>query len=240
MVFPPIVKYEALSTLGKQFPINNEYEYIHDQIMVGMGVNKNLILGEGPSFSNVKTMSLHRLMMVYKAIRDEFESWIIHKFFAPIARKNNFYKVVGKKKELILPKLTWYKSLDIEQEEAERENYHKMHQEGYLSTKTLYSKYPSLDYKIEQKQLEEERGTIWDKGDSRIPGKVSRAISKPTGAGGGGAPSVGGPGISPIKPVRPEKPEEGDVDLIEPGDVDTVPESPNAEPGTTPEEAPLT
>lgn len=243
MVFPPIVKYEALSTLGKQFPINNEYDYIHDQIMVGMGVNKNLILGEGPSFSNMKALSLHRLMMVYKAIRDEFESWIINKFFAPIARKNNFYKVVGKKKELILPKLTWYKSLDIEQEEAERENYHKMHNDGYLSTKTLYSKYPSLDYKTEQKQLEEERGTIWDKGDSRIPGKVSKALSKPPVGGGGGGGSVGAPGISPIKPIAPEKPGDvGDVDISQdPGaDVGEIPNTPSTEPGTTTEDTPLT
>ena len=45
IVYPDIVKYEALSTLGKQFPINNEYEYIHDQLLVGLGVNKNIILG---------------------------------------------------------------------------------------------------------------------------------------------------------------------------------------------------
>jgi hypothetical protein len=207
MVFPPIVKYEALSSLGKFFPINNEYEYIHDQIMVGMGVNKNLILGEGPSFSNVKTMALHALMQSYKAIRDEFENWILYKFFAPIARKNNFYRVVGKKKELILPTISWYKSLDIEQEEAERENFHKMHSEGFLSTKTLFSKYPTLDYSTEQKQLEDERGTIWDKGSGgRLPAKVPKTISKPKGGSGGSTPSLGIPSFPPVKPTEPEKP----------------------------------
>ncbi len=245
MVFPPIVKYEALSTLGKFFPINNEYEYIHDQIMVGMGVNKNLILGEGPSFSNLKAMGLHVLIKMYKAAREEFENWMIYKFFAPIAKKNNFYKVVGGKKELILPTISWYTSLDVEQEEAEREAYQKMHADGYLSTKTLYSKFPNLNLKTEQKQLEEERGTIWDKGDARIPKKIPNTISKPS--GGAGGPQIGSPGPAPIKPENPdgggEIPEDSlDKDL---GDgtetlLDEIPGTPAPEPGTTPEETPAT
>ena len=44
IVAPPIVHYEALSVMGKQFPLNTEYDYIQDQLLVGLGVNKNILL----------------------------------------------------------------------------------------------------------------------------------------------------------------------------------------------------
>ena len=39
------------------------------------------MLGDGPSFSNVKTMSLNRLIMEYQTIRDMFERWIYNRVF---------------------------------------------------------------------------------------------------------------------------------------------------------------
>lgn len=203
MVFPPIVKYEPLSTLGKNFPINNEYEYIHDQLLVGLGVNKNIILGEGPSFSNTKTMALHKLMMVYKTVRDQFENWMIHKYFRPIAEKNGFYSTVDGKKKLILPQISWYKSLDIEEQEAERDKFVELHDKGYVSTETLFSKFPTLDYATERKKLEEEIGTVWDKGDKRLPAKVT----KPSGRPEEGKPEQKSIGIPPM-PIEPILPPE--------------------------------
>jgi len=209
MIFPPTVKYQALSTLGAQFPINNEYEYIHDQIMVGMGVNKNLILGEGPSFSNMQALSLQKLIMEYKTTRDRFEDWLKYKFFAPIARKNNFYATSHGKKKLVLPTISWNKSLDIEEENSEKETFKDFHSKGLISTKTLFSKFPNLDYDQEQKYLEQEIGSVFDKGDERLPkslGKKRKGKGGGGGGGGGGAPSgLGGdvPAIEPIEPVEP-------------------------------------
>jgi hypothetical protein len=207
MVFPPYVHYEPLSTLGKNFPINAEYDYILDQLLVGMGVNKNIVLGEGPSFSNVKTMALHKLMMIYKVTRDEFENWILYKFFKPIAEKNNFYTTDGGKKKLILPQISWNKSLDIEEQEAERKAIQDMHKDGFVSTETLYSKFPSLDFATERKRLEDEVGTIWDKagGKGRLPAKAPK-LSGPGGAGGGI-----GLGVEPPMPIEPGEPGEGGV-----------------------------
>ena len=34
IVAPPIVHYEALSVMGKQFPLNQEYDYIQDQLLI--------------------------------------------------------------------------------------------------------------------------------------------------------------------------------------------------------------
>ncbi len=212
MIFPPTVKYQALSTLGAQFPINNEYEYIHDQIMVGMGVNKNLILGEGPSFSNMQALSLQKLIMEYKTTRDKFENWLKYKFFAPIARKNNFYTTSHGKKKLVLPTISWNKSLDIEEENSEKETFKDFHSKGLISTKTLFSKFPNLDYEQEQKYLEQEIGSVFDKGDERLPKSLGKRKGKGKGGGGGGGMGGGGtpsglggdtPAIEPIEPVEP-------------------------------------
>src|SRR6185437_15145177 len=222
IVAPPIVHYEALSVMGKQFPLNNEYDYIQDQLLVGLGVNKNIILGEGPNFGNSKTMALQSLVMQYKAVRDEFEDWIINRFFRPIAEKNGFYTVdpdTGEK-QLILPQIAWYKSLDIDAQEREQEQFIEFHKMGLISTKTLFSKYPNLDYETERKQLEEERGTIFDKGgkDNRLPAEISR----PSGGGGGGGGGIGdelgegGGEGAPIEPIEPVEPgQEGEATLPE-------------------------
>lgn len=217
LVFPPTVKYEPLSVMGKQFPVNNEYDYIQDQLMVALGVNKNILLGEGPSFSNVKTMALHALINDYKVVRDQFEEWMMYHFYQPIAEANDFYTTVGGKKKLILPQIAWHKSLDVEQEEEERQLFIELHKDGYISTETLYSKFPSLDYDAEQKKLERERGTIWDKGDDRLAGKIHKSVS-----GGPKGPSSGGGGGSmgmPPEPIEPVEPgEEGAEGLTEPGE----------------------
>jgi len=206
IIYPDIVKYEAVSTLGKQFPINNEYEYIHDQLLVGMGVNKNIILGEGPSFSNVKTMALHKLMMVYKVIRDKFENWMINKYFRPIAIKNKFYTTSGGVRKLILPTISWNKSLDIEEEQDEKERFIDFHAKGLISTKTLFDKFPNINYEDEKKNLEDEMGTIFDKGDDRLPKEAPKKSDR--GGRGGAAPGGNLPELDLPMPEAPEEPEE--------------------------------
>lgn len=199
LVVPPIVSYEAVSTQGKLLPIAPEYEYIQDQLLVGLGVNKELIMGNGPVFSSSKTMALHRLMMEYKAIRDRFEEWMIHHFFRPIAEKNGFYYTENGKQKLLLPQISWYKSLDIEEEQAEKEQYLKLHDKGYISTETLFSKFPNLDFSTEQARLEKEKGTIWDKEKGKRLPETFPA---------GGAPSVGDVGALPPEPIAPIEPME--------------------------------
>jgi hypothetical protein len=232
IIYPDIVKYEAVSTLGKQFPINNEYEYIHDQLLVGMGVNKNIILGEGPSFSNVKTMALHKLMMVYKVVRDKFENWMINKYFRPIAIKNKFYTTSGGTRKLILPTISWNKSLDIEEEQDEKERFIDFHAKGLISTKTLFDKFPNINYEDEQKNLEDEMGTIFDKGDERLP---KDAPKKSKGKGGGGAAGGDLPELDLPMPEAPAEPGEAGEEAPEtPGEA-PVPEAPGGEAPAAPE-----
>ena len=195
MVFPPYITYEALGITGKLLPVKEDYDYIQDQIMVGLGVNKNLITGDGPSFSNMKSMSLQNFTMMAKAKRDVFESWMINQFYRPIAIKNKFYYQKGKEKKLVLPQISWYKSLDIEEEAEERKMFIDLHKDGFISTQTLFSKFPSLDFAAEQKKLEKEARTVFDKGSERIPKQWVNNQGNQEGAG----PKVLGPGEHEVK-----------------------------------------
>lgn len=247
MIFPPTVKYQALSTLGSQFPINNEYEYIHDQLLVGLGVNKNIILGEGPAFSNMQAVSLHKLIMEYKTTRDKFEDWIKYKFFAPIAKKNNFYTTSNGKKKLILPTISWNKSLDVEEENSEKETFKDFHTKGLISTKTLFSKFPNIDYEQEQKYLEQEIGTVFDKGDERLPKSLGKNKGKGKGGKGGGGggippPGMGGdmPAIEPVEPVEPGQEGKPGAETPTPGGAPGSTETQTTETSTSTTQAPPT
>ena len=186
LIVPPIVKYEALGVMGKLLMVKDDYEYIYDQLFFALGVNRSLMMGDGPVFST-RIMSLQKLIMQYKALRDMFENWMIYRYFLPIAKKNNFAITstqasqmqtakspnlmirIAAKKKYILPQISWYKSLDIEEEDLEKKMYLDLHTKGYVSTKTLYSKFPNLDLEQERKLLEQEKGTVFDKDDRRIP-----------------------------------------------------------------------
>jgi len=175
MVYPPIVDYKVLGVKDKLLNIYEDLGYVENQILVGLGVNKNLILGEGPSFSNTKTISLNKLMMEYQIVRDTFERWIYNHVFRRVSEENNFFIHKGKFKKLILPKIEWEKSLRLD-EDDERKVYQELHSKGFVSTKTLFSKFSNLDYDMERRQLEEEKGTIYDKTDGkRIPEKFDHS-----------------------------------------------------------------
>lgn len=180
----------------------------------------------GNSFSNVQTMALHRLMMEYKAVRDKFEDWIIHKFFRPIAEKNNFYYTDHGRRKLMLPQISWYKSLDIEEEHAEKEQYLKLHEKGFISTRTLFSKFPNLEFEVEQKQLEQEKGTVWDKsGRDRLPEDFNAPSAE--GLAGGSTPSVMEM-PEPVEPTLPVEPTEAPEELKQESPQASVPEAPMA------------
>jgi len=221
LVVPPFVKYEVQSAVGKLLPVLNEYTYIHDQLLAGLGVTKEFLFGGGISITNTKTMAYQKLIKYYQSVRDLFESWMINKVFRPVAELNKFR---DKDKNLILPEIVWYKSLDIEEEEQEKKEYLDLHRRGYVSTKTLFSKFKNLDIEKEAELLKKERGTLFDK-ENRLPKESKPSLSTPpTGEtelgkeleglgerlGGGGEVGGGevGGGLAPTPELGPGTPTE--------------------------------
>jgi len=199
---PPFVNYEVVGYGNEKtiFDYMEDYEWTRDAIMVGLGVNKNLILGDGPSMSNVKDLALMKLFMIYKTVQDRFTYWMQNHFFYPLAEKNSFVKEDG---ELDIPEIHWEKEINLDRDETE--DYIDLWEKGVISTKTLFSKYKGVDYENEEQGLKDEVGTVYDDG-KRIRNRDIKP-EKPEEPGAGGGPLPEGPEEGPEAPL-PEGPEE--------------------------------
>lgn len=178
IVYGPYLKYEALGVSGKLLDIYNDLGYVENQILVGLNVNKAVILGEGPSVQG-KAISLNRLVRFYQVTRDLFSNWFKRNILLPIAKANH---LVDENGQYIVPNIVWELSLQPEQDKERFDLFYKMWKDGLISTMTLFEHCPEkVDYNLEMKRLVEERGSIFDKKDRRLPsldGKSSPGGSK--------------------------------------------------------------
>lgn len=192
---PPFIDYQVVGYGNEKtiFDYQEDYEWTRDAIMVGLGVNKNIILGEGPSMSNVKDLSLMKLFMIYKVVQDRFTSWIQNHFFYPIAEKNDWVTEEG---DLDIPEIKWNKPINLDRDETE--DYMDLWEKGVITTKTLFSKYKGVNYENEEKGLKEEIGTVFDDGK-----RIRNRKIKPKEAAGGGENDSVGFGTPPIEETLP-------------------------------------
>ena len=179
---PPFVNYEVVGYGNEKsiFDYASDYEWTRDSIMTGLGVNKGLILGEGPSMSNVKDLALMKLFMIYKAVQDKFTFWMKNNFFAPLAEANKFYTRDG---DLDIPEIEWEKPISLDRDETE--DYSDLYDKGAISTKTLHSKYKGIDNAKEEQLIKEEIGSVFDDG-KRIKNRNIKPVKKDKKAGGAG------------------------------------------------------
>lgn len=180
IVYGPYLKYEALGVTGKLLDIYNDLGYVENQILVGLGVNKAVVLGEGPSVQG-KAISLNRLVREYAVVRDLFSNWFKRNILLPIAKANH---LVDEEGQYILPNLVWELSLQPEQDKETFDMFYKMWKDGLISTMTLFEKCPKqIDYTLEMQRLSEEVGSPFDKGDKRL-GKNTSADAGGSAKGG--------------------------------------------------------
>lgn len=165
IVYGPYLKYEALGVSGKLLDIYNDLGYVENQILVGLNVNKAVILGEGPSVQG-KAISLNRLVRFYQVTRDLFANWFKRNILLPIAKANH---LVDENGQYIVPDLVFSLSLQPEQDKERFDLFYKMWKDGLISTMTLFEHCPEkVDYNLEMKRLVEERDTVFNKGDRRL------------------------------------------------------------------------
>ena len=174
IVYGPYLKYEALGVSGKLLDIYNDLGYVENQILVGMNVNKAVILGEGPSVQG-KAISLNRLIRFYQVTRDLFANWFKRNILLPIAKANH---LVDENGQYIIPNLIWSLSLEPEEDKERFDLFYKMWKDGLISTMTLFEHCPEkVDYNLEMKRLVEERLTPFCKGDRRLAGPDGKPVS---------------------------------------------------------------
>ena len=183
---PPYIKYEAVGVNGKLLSVYEDLGYVENCIFVALGVNKNLILGQGPSFSSSKQTSLFKLIKMYKMMRLKLEAFIKRYIILPIAKANDVKDEYG---DYVVPDIDWEESLNPEQDVEKFNNILKLWDKGLVSTTTLYEYFPGkLDINLEKQRMEEEKLTIFDKGTDRLGSKAQRADLKNNDANKGKTP----------------------------------------------------
>jgi hypothetical protein len=210
IVYSPLLSLEVVGAAGSLLPIYDDYAFIENRILVGLGTNKNIVLGEGGWMSNAKTLSMQRLIMDYQVDRDMWTRKFLQNFILrPMCLFHGYVKedpITGRETPNI-PKISWVKSLDIQNEEDTKKLYVDMWEKGLISTKTLFSKFPDLEFENEMRAIEQEKGTIIDGGSN---GRTLPSVIKTLLPGGTEkkTPEVAGIGESThTKPSAPPKPE---------------------------------
>lgn len=177
IIYTPLLSLEVVSPAGGLLPIYDDYNFVENQILVGLGTNKNIVLGEGGWMSNAKTLSMQRLIMDYQIARDMWTRTFLQNFvLRPMCMANGFttQSLVDKTKQVAnVPKIAWVNSLDVQNEEDQKKLYMDMWHDGLISTKTLYSQFPDLDYRTEITQMQEEKGTVLDGAGRTLPTVVN-------------------------------------------------------------------
>lgn len=171
------LSFEYVGSSGKILPLNTEFDFIEKELMAGLGITSALLNGDGSTY-NTAQVGVDALARRYMTYRMRLESWVRNKVYRPIAEVQGFYKhrhggsiagysgkqlkkmAANKEVELIVPKITWQQQ-DLTSNNSIMSFFEKLSEAGMLSKTTLYP-IIGLDPEVEKKNLERERGTIFD------------------------------------------------------------------------------
>jgi hypothetical protein len=172
IVWSDMISLQIEGAAGSLLPIWDDYNFVENRILVGLGTNKNVILGEGGWMGAAKTLSMQRLIMDYQFMRDVWTNQFLRNFvLRPICKAHNYTKKSPIDGTMVpdVPKISWVRNLDIQQDEDNKKLYKEMWTDGLVSSKTLFGKFPDLDFITEVRNLEAERGTVLDTDKRKIP-----------------------------------------------------------------------
>lgn len=172
------VQFDYIGSSGKILPLNQEFEFIQHELMNGLCINQAMLNGEGPTYANAQ-VGYDTLAKRYMAYRLRLESWIKRKVYKPIAEIQGFYKpkdgtiatkylsskeqvrlAAKKEMELIIPDITWQQQ-NLTSDQSAMNFIQNLQQKGLVSMSTVLP-ILGLDPETEKKNLEEERGTVFD------------------------------------------------------------------------------
>lgn len=248
LVYHYALQTDYVGSSGKILPLNQEFDFIQKELMNGMGINQAMLNGDGPTYANAQ-VGMDTLAKRYMSYRLVLEDWIKKKVYRPIAEIQGFYKpepseiahgyrIANRKdRQLIVPEISWQQQ-DLTSNQAVLNFVQQLQAKGLVSMHTILPML-NLDPETEKKNLETERGTVFDPNAPKT-GALSPMGTLPGGAGGPGGPppapgapspggpaSPGGPGTPPGVPGPPARP-------AVPGPGGNTPPAPGGAPGAKP------
>lgn len=172
------LQFDYVGSTGKILPLNQEFDYIQRELMDALSINQAMLNGEGPSYANAQ-VGFDTLARRYMAYRLRLESWIRRKIYKPISEIQGFYRSkngeisakwmspkqkkisAGRKDmELIVPDIAWQQQ-DLTSNQTAMSFLQQLSNRNLISMSTILPML-NLDPETEFKNLERERGTVFD------------------------------------------------------------------------------
>lgn len=174
------LSFEYVGSTGKILPLNTEFDFIQQELMTGLGITQAMLNGDGSGYSQAQ-VGAEALARRYASYRLRLESWIRQHVYKPVAETQGFYRpkngtgaiaskymtasekkraVANKEMELIIPKLLWQKQ-DLTSNQTAMTFIQNLRDKGLISMTTVLPLL-SLDPETEKRNLEAERGTVFD------------------------------------------------------------------------------
>lgn len=174
------LSFEYVGSTGKILPLNTEFDFIQQELMTGLGITQAMLNGDGSGYTQAQ-VGAEALARRYAAYRLRLERWIREHVYKPVAETQGFYKpkngsgaiatkymtaserkraVANKEMDLIVPKLLWQKQ-DLTSNQTAMTFIQNLRDKGLISMTTVLPLL-SLDPETEKRNLEAERGTVFD------------------------------------------------------------------------------
>ncbi len=215
------LSFEYVGSSGHILPLNTEFDFINNELLMGMCITQSMLNGDGTQFTNASP-GFEALAHRYMAYRLRLESWIRQKVYKPIAEVQRFYRPLNgtmatkhmtnrelmraasnKEMELIVPRIVWQKQ-DLTSNSTVMSFIQALNDKGMISMTTVLPLL-SLDPDTEKRNLERERGTVFDPEAPRTGPLPTDGINKDLHVDDG----------STVREFRTDTPDDG-VDVNEP------------------------
>ena len=156
--------WDLVGTSGGLMQLASEWQWITDDLLIGLMMNKNVLLGEG-AFAGGQTV-LEVLNQRYAIFREQLESYVEKNLFIPIARNNGFVEyepgtLKKNKREIYLyPKVRWNR-LNLTDDTQHKQMLAQAVAEGKVDTGT-WLEYFGLNADTIAQRLKASEDTVMD------------------------------------------------------------------------------
>jgi len=156
--------WDLVGTSSGLMQLSSEWQWITDDLLIGLMINKNVLLGEG-TFASGQTV-LEVLNQRYAIFREQLEAYIEKNLFIPIARNMDFVEYEpgtvknGQKEILLYPKVRWNR-LNLTDDTQHKQMLAQAVAEGKVDVGT-WLEYFGLNSESIAQRLKQQEDTVLD------------------------------------------------------------------------------
>ena len=156
--------WDLIGTSQGLMQLESEWNWINEELLIGLMVNKSFLLGEG-SYANGQTV-LEVMNQKYSIYRERIESYIIQYLFLPMAKRNDWAEYEtgtvkkGKRIRWMYPRIKWNR-INFVDDTAHKQMLSQMVTQGQVDLQTWLECF-GLDAETIKDRLKRFEGTPLD------------------------------------------------------------------------------